>query len=66
MTYWNAEGTPLSISSGIAKRPFKEFLKSLNDGSPYWEINKDDEIWPLSYNETFPKDYIDNLLKITA
>lgn len=65
MTYWNTHGTPLTVINPY-KKGFKSFLKELNINydEPLWEMNEDDEVWPVSDMTTIPEDYITSLKAI--
>lgn len=58
MTHWNQYGTPMGVSSGIARKPFKDFLKA---NASLWKMNEDDELWPVSSGNNIPEDYISEL-----
>lgn len=61
MTHWNQHGMPLEVSSGIARKPFKNFL---NDNITLWKMNEDDELWPVSSNNNIPEHYLTQLKDI--
>lgn len=66
MTNWNTVGSPLSLRSSNDSKRFSDFLGKLRgkDGEPLWEINEEDEIWPISYDAFLPEDYIFDLTNI--
>ena len=67
MTNWNQYGSPLEINQQSTRNSFEEFLGTLpgnEDGDPFWELNEDDEVTPISYKTERPENYVKGYLDI--
>lgn len=67
MTYWNRYGTPLEVTMSMYRKSFNKFITTLGrnqNGELLWEINVEEQLWPISCDSTVPEDYLGSLIEI--
>ena len=66
MTNWNKYGSPLEINTQQNINSFMKFLESTDkEGEePFWEIDEEGEIQPVSPSTERPKNYLEGYLNI--